>query len=1030
MRILFILFILLLICTKLFGQFGEGEKEKKQRDQLLEAESYFYYEEFSEALPLYLKLKKQYPDNYNLLYKIGVCYLNIPYEKDNAISYLEKAIQNTTVSYKTDNINETRAPLEAWFYLGNAYRINNRFDDASKMYNKFKELVSSKVYNTELVDQQLDAVEAYFSLSKRPVYFDTENLGDRLNSKFSDFNAVVTPNEDIIVYNQKQQFYDALLFSVKMNGKWLPPINIIPELGVDGDVFATSISSDGTELYLYRSDEFDGNIYVSKFRRGKWTPIKKLNEFINTKYWESHASISYDGKTLYFTSNRKGGVGNLDIYKATRINGDNWLKPENLGSEINTKYNEETPFIAEDSKTLYFSSYGHYNMGGYDVFYSSLLDDKTWSTPLNIGYPLNSPDDDLFFQPIKNGQFAYLSKYYPGNEGRNDIYRYEIYSGQHPRKFKLKLFAGFKDLRQIPSNIKVTILKNDSRDTIASFNIDPLKAKAEHKVYAGNYQIVFEGTDFIKTTENISIADKQSNSEIQITAHLKPNIIEKNPTEEPNLENKTPIVNPIQFEKSFFKLNGIGNVAIPLDIAPGTILAVTILKNGVQYASEEFVVDKENFIYNVNIGSEGTYTVKFNATLPDKSMQTGEVTIIAIAESIVADATFTPEQEILLQEYIDNLTLFGQGNLLKVLQNLDLKKEGIRSIDDLIAYLKDKGQYSGYSPADVDKLINACSIQLALSAQHMFNALNEAGDNNVKLLLKNSVNLTSPTALINSLLIASATNAALQSSLLIALAQLADPGSLFYATKSLSAIGNADLKEFLSSFDPSQYNIKNASDLYSYILNPENNLNIPVIDVVNSLGLLFAATTPSLALFVESLSTNSNNSNLTNLLNTIDLSTLNINDANQLQQYLLENSEKLNIGLSQLAIAIIHARTNESFKNVSNSFNLLSSEPLSNFLLKSDLSENNVFDIENYARFLDNHTKSGNYNQSELIRLMAISANAQLSNFNNQLQKLSDQNPVFAWGNRLIYSGALVLTVILLLIIVLIRRKKKKKKEI
>jgi tetratricopeptide (TPR) repeat protein len=384
------------------GQVKEDDKtnENSLKELFLEAESYFLYEEYTEALPLYLKINKQQPNNDNINFKIGVCYLNIPYEKEKSIEYLEKAVKNIHPYAKPTSLKETMAPPDAMYYLGNAYRINNQLDKALTTYNKFKDKLDPTVYDDNLVNDQIVSIKNAKKLAKKPVYFEKTNLGDVINSKSTEFNAVVSSDETVLVYNVKLQFYDALFYTTKVNGRWSPPINIIPDLGVDGDVYATSISADGKELYIYRSDNFDGNLYVSVFKNGRWNPVVKLNENINTKYWESHACIAADGKTLYFTSNRKGGNGGLDIYKATRTNFDDWGNVTNLGPEINSPFNEETPFITDDGKTLFFSSYGHFNMGGYDIFYSTLLDDGKWSSPLNLGYPINSTDDDVFFVPV------------------------------------------------------------------------------------------------------------------------------------------------------------------------------------------------------------------------------------------------------------------------------------------------------------------------------------------------------------------------------------------------------------------------------------------------------------------------------------------------------------------------------------------------------------------------------------------------------------------------------------------------------
>ncbi len=142
-------------------------------------------------------------------------------------------------------------------------------------------------------------------------------------------------------------------------------------IGAGVDCTTSALNRDGTELYLYKSDNFDGNIYVSYYVNDSWSKITKLNRNINTKFFESHASVSHDGNTLYFTSNRDGGQGGLDIYVSQKDAAGNWGEAKNMGPTINTAYNEETPFITANDSLLYFSSEGHNSMGGYRYLFLS-----------------------------------------------------------------------------------------------------------------------------------------------------------------------------------------------------------------------------------------------------------------------------------------------------------------------------------------------------------------------------------------------------------------------------------------------------------------------------------------------------------------------------------------------------------------------------------------------------------------------------------------------------------------------------------
>jgi hypothetical protein len=484
------------------------------RDIFLSAESYFLFEEYDEALPLYLRINRQDPENDNVNYKIGVCYLNNPYEKNKSIFYLEKAVKNINLKYKENNYRETSAPLDALYYLGNAYRINNELGKAKTYYNLFLEKMDPMVFDEEIVNDQLKAIEIAESLKARPIDFDYSILGENINSRFSDERAVISGNESKLVYISKLQFYDAVLFSEKVNGKWSNPRNIIPELGVDGDVYPTCLSWDGTELFLYRSDDFIGNIYVSKYKQGKWTPIEKLNENINTRFWESHASISKDGTKLFFSSNRKGGFGGLDIYVSERFPEGDWQTPVLLGPSINSKYNEDTPFITEDGKKLYFSSFGHQGMGGYDVFVSVLNDDGSWAEPRNLGYPINSTADDLFFHPYRNGKFALYSRYKEDGFGRHDIYNYQVYNYEFPRMY---LIAGQLDYEGSlePADLNIRVVNTKSNETLSSLTPEA-DGSFSFSLPAGSYNLVFNGSKFHEIIKNLEINQLTPHSGIKI----------------------------------------------------------------------------------------------------------------------------------------------------------------------------------------------------------------------------------------------------------------------------------------------------------------------------------------------------------------------------------------------------------------------------------------------------------------------------------------------------------------------------------
>jgi outer membrane protein OmpA-like peptidoglycan-associated protein/tetratricopeptide (TPR) repeat protein len=415
------------ILTISFSFFVQGQRNESEialREYFNDAEFFLTQEFYLDALNDYMQIyKRGYSDNANINYRIGICYLGIPGQKDKAIGYLEKASKIVSTKYKESSLNEKNAPIDVYLYLGNAYRVNDRLDEAIKAYNKYKELLPADETNLHVyADKQIEACNIAHEFMDKPVDLTFENLGDTINTTSDDYNPVISGDGSTLVFMHKLPFYEAIYFSKKVNGKWQKPVNITPQIMSDGNQYVTGISYDGKTILLSVENEFNSDIYMSQYTDNRWTQSRPLGSNINTKYWESHASLSKDGNTLYFTSNRNGGAGNMDIYVAKRTATGNFGQVQNV-KEVNSDLNEDTPFVTADGQKLYFSSQGFVNMGGYDIFESTLGSDGKWSVPENLGYPVSTTDDDLFYYPWQNGNIGYMSKIIDGGYGAMDIYK-------------------------------------------------------------------------------------------------------------------------------------------------------------------------------------------------------------------------------------------------------------------------------------------------------------------------------------------------------------------------------------------------------------------------------------------------------------------------------------------------------------------------------------------------------------------------------------------------------------------------------
>lgn len=384
-----------------------AQKKSEIKEIWLEAESHYLFGEFELANPLYLILNEVIPGNANIKYKIGNCYLNIFDEKPKAIPFLEDAVRNTSYNSRSGKLKETQAPLDAYFSLGNAYRITNRLDSAINTYRFFKQLVSETgdMENQDFINQQIQACNLATAQMNNPVRVLIQPLKEYINQGSVNERPVISFDGNVMAYTERRGLESVVYVTRREGSSWGTPRDITLEASMGTDCHTTSLNGDGTELYLFKNDNYDGNIYVTTFSNGRWSPVTKLNRNINTRFYESHATVSADGNKLWFTSNREGTLGELDLWMSEKDATGEWGIPVNLGNSVNTPYNEETPFISRDGLTLTFSSEGHGSIGGYDIFMSTSAAGE-WGKPVNLGYPVSTTDDDTGFQPFDDGAFG------------------------------------------------------------------------------------------------------------------------------------------------------------------------------------------------------------------------------------------------------------------------------------------------------------------------------------------------------------------------------------------------------------------------------------------------------------------------------------------------------------------------------------------------------------------------------------------------------------------------------------------------
>jgi hypothetical protein len=515
-------FLLRLIILAVFPFAVSAQSPGELKQIFAKAESYYLYEEYELANQLYLLLDTT--GNYNIQYKIGNCYLNIAGEKEKSIAYLEDAVRNASYESKTLTFKERKAPLDAYFSLAKAYLINNELDKALntlQTFNKLARETTSKggMKNVEYIEQQIQACKNTIQFKENPVPFSKKSMGSDFSQGSINDNPAVSFDGNSIVYTERRGMVNAIFWSKKERGKWQPPIEITAALNAGEDCSSCSLNSDGTQLFLYKTDNYDGAIYTSDFVNGAWTTIKKLNRNINTKFYESHAAISSDGKKLYFTSNRDGGQGNLDIYVSEKEPTGDWGPAVNLGSAINTPFNEDTPFIIQNDSLLYFCSEGHNSMGGFDNYKSEKIG-NVWKTPVNLGFPLNTTDDDKFLQPINNGQNAYYSL--TTDYKKKEIFYLGLGGKDVNQLFEIKGRFSLRDtIVTFDKNYSIHLINKTTGDTLDVGFPNKFTGLYSFTVSPGKFRLFYRGYGYLTQTIDTSIMQDNPTMALNIDVSLE-----------------------------------------------------------------------------------------------------------------------------------------------------------------------------------------------------------------------------------------------------------------------------------------------------------------------------------------------------------------------------------------------------------------------------------------------------------------------------------------------------------------------------
>ncbi|GAB4145901.1 MAG: hypothetical protein Fur0041_20400 [Bacteroidia bacterium] len=510
---------------------------------------------FKLALQELLQANQFNPNSASCNYRIGVCYYNIPAQKLMGLAYIEKAAK----------LNPSVDP-DLNYYLGRLYHLSSRWDEAITAYRNYQTPLNSdpnknRDKNADMNRKIGECINGK-EYVKNPQRVFIDNLGPIVNTPDPEYTPIITADESVMLFTSRRasttggqkdmdnQYFEDLYKTEFVNGKWTTPVNMGKPVNSEDHDATAGLSPDGQKLYIYRPTK-GGDIYESILKGDKWSEPERLNKYINSDGHESSVSVSFDGKKLYFVSDKEGTIGNRDIWVSTIDAKGRWGESSNLGPVINTIYGEEGIFVHPDGKTIYFSSQGHKTMGGYDIFKSEWKDGK-WSEPENLGYPINGPDDDVFFVINASGKHGYFASNKSDGQGEKDIYKITFLGPEKQLALSNEdnLLAGVaQPVKSVQAaqvveikTAQITILKgtvtdaftkkpvaaqielvdNERREVIATFPCNSSTGKYLVSLPSGkNYGIAVKADGYLFHSENFDIPATSNYQEVVKDIELK-----------------------------------------------------------------------------------------------------------------------------------------------------------------------------------------------------------------------------------------------------------------------------------------------------------------------------------------------------------------------------------------------------------------------------------------------------------------------------------------------------------------------------
>lgn len=505
---------------------GKANEVNAAKSNITTGNNFYASGDYTNALKYYMPAQKFNPNNSELNFKIGYCHYN-SIQKAQCLEYFER-------TYKLNKAIDKKI----LFYLGCGYHWNYKFEDAKKCYSDYMKTLRDKNEQAQ-IHRLIQQCDNGIEIMKDTVDVEIINLGENINSEFREYGPLVTSDGSKLYYTSRRKgttgnqiaddgmYYEDIYESTRTSAGWTKAHNIGSPLNTKMHDAIVGLSSDGQSMYVYM-DSNGGDIYVSTLKGSKWQKPKSIAENINRESHESRACLSSDNRTLYFISgNNSKSIGGRDIFYSTRDRFGNWSKPTNIGQPINSEYDECDVFIHPDGRTLYFSSNGHNTMGGYDIFRSVKDANGNWSEPENLGYPINTPLDDVFFSITASGRNAYYTSVRPDGYGLHDIYELKFPTKETkqnaPRVLVTLVKGTIADADSgSPLEANIEITDNSKNEVISTFKSNSSSGAYIVNLPSGkNYGLSVSKDGYLFHSENFNLADTADFQELEIDVQLK-----------------------------------------------------------------------------------------------------------------------------------------------------------------------------------------------------------------------------------------------------------------------------------------------------------------------------------------------------------------------------------------------------------------------------------------------------------------------------------------------------------------------------